>query len=613
MGSYTFYPEEMGGKGITLEAPDAKQALDALNRLRAESGAIEAPVTAKGLGEQALASYPTGAAYALGLPATVGDYLGWLMRRGLQGAYKGITGDTPESAEAAAAAGHEAPGAYEQFLARPDAPPSPASGGELAKRLNELTGGATARQPQNVAEEYVRTQGEFQPTGLMLGGPMGLLLSAGAGLTSETAGQLARNLLPEDMPEAMKPFVPDWIEKRLPEAETAARVAGAVMDPRMLLQMARKGITPHPARSRARLDAAKRFEQEGIPFTAAQKTGSRALDYSETQLGGRKYAELLDDQKKAFTRAVLKRIGINADEASPDVFREAHRNVGNMYKRLTSQYSIPKGTNKLVADLDDAVSFYGGKVKTPNQAPFVKDIAKEIKQTLKKGDITGSHYQSLISRLRRYGKGADADLSIYTRAVRDALDDAMEAQIARVNPNDLGSWNVARNQWRDLIAIEDAAVTGAGGMEGFLNPTKLHETTTRGVGKRAAAQQTNDLNSLAASGKVLMQKLTGDSGTATRLIKELAPFGAGSMTGAAIGSAIPVVGPFMGAAAGAAGTAGMRALRMSKIGQKYLGNQLLKPSKGLTQKEKAANVLRMIEQGRSSSQSRHRGGGRNAD
>ena len=463
--------------------------------------------------------------------------------------------------------------------------------------LGEMTGGFTERQPQNVPEEYVRTIGEFLPSAAMFGGVNPLSLFAGGvgpALTSETAGQAARKFAPEGRPE----WMPDWV----PDAETVARIGGAFLSP-LGLKAGQKVITPYPTSKTARIRAAKYFEKENIPYTAGQKTGAKTQQYRESETGGAAYADFVERQQLAFNRAALKRIGSKADEASPDVMIEAHDRIGKMFTRLANRNSI-QPQNQLNRDLRDTVRTYYDKVGKPNRAPIVEKTIMEITDAIAKGRITGQQYQSLITRLREAGQGANADLSMVTRGLRKNLDDAMERSIAQNNPGDLGAWKVARSNWRDLNAIEDTIATGAGGTEGMINPTKLHQVTTGQGGKRAAAQGgKNDLAELAAHGKTLMKSIAPDSGTASRLVRRMGgAVTGGGATGGAIGG---LLGGPIGAAIGTAG--GMAAgpilsslksgVTMSKPMQKYLGNTLLKkPAPSILGDKPAGGLLRILEQ-----------------
>lgn len=77
--------------------------------------------------------------------------------------------------------------------------------------------------------------------------------------------------------------------------------------------------------------------------------------------------------------------------------------------------------------------------------------------------------------------------------MRESLDDAMQRSIAQNNPRDLGGWQQARRQYRNMLVVEKAA-TGAGenAALGLISPSQLRNATVqqgrrafaRGLGKR---------------------------------------------------------------------------------------------------------------------------------
>ena len=174
---------------------------------------------------------------------------------------------------------------------------------------------------------------------------------------------------------------------------------------------------------------------------------------------------------------------------------------------------------------------------------------------------------------------------------------------------------MARSNWRDLNTIEQTLATGAGGTEGMINPTKLHQVTTQKGGYRAAAQGGKyELAELAAQGKTLMKSIAPDSGTASRLIKRMGGAATGgAATGGAIGTLLggPVggaIGTGVGLFGGPALSAIKSGLTMSKPMQKYLGNTILKkpapPLLGTGRPE--GGLMRLLEQEQSAQRAKKR-------
>lgn len=56
---------------------------------------------------------------------------------------------------------------------------------------------------------------------------------------------------------------------------------------------------------------------EGVRVTAGQATGSRGLRYAESEIGGQQAEDAMNNQGEQFTSAILRRVGVNADRATP--------------------------------------------------------------------------------------------------------------------------------------------------------------------------------------------------------------------------------------------------------------------------------------------------------
>ena len=626
----TVFPfEGKDGKPVYIDAPDMDTAMKTFQVMQqpaapppktyAEGGAA-APTTLSGVAEQGGASLLGGTAGLLGMPGTIRDAMQGGLTKGIRGIYGAIAGEPPNP-EAGMKEGRPAEGFWspsailERFAAGPTEKVQKAlsldkngvrvgggvgSGAETRRLMSRLTGGYSDRQPENRAEEYTRTIGEFLPSAVAFGGlnpaslTMGGLIPA---LGSETAGQVVRGI---DAPR------PSWMPEIVPSAETIARIGGAIVSP-MAVNKVRTTITPNPVapNKTMRLDAAKRFDEEGIPYTAGQKTASTKQQYRESETGGAPYAALKDAQQSGFNRAALKRLGVDADEANEIVMGKAHQIASDKYTALTSTHSI-RPQVQLGRDLNATVRSYLDK--TDNPAPIVKEVVSEIRNAINtKGVITGEKYQSLITRLRNAGAGNDPDRMMVTRQLRENLDDAMERSIAATKPSDLGKWKDARKNWRDLIAVEDTLKSGAGGTEGIISPVKLRQVTAEQRGARKSAQtgvHDDDLHGLAKAGAIITKPTVANSGTASRLWARMGgSAGTGAGIGGAIGSLFGPIGAGIGAGVGAGAGPVLSALKsqvqMSPLMQKYLGNQLLKAPAPLLGTKPQGGLMRMMEQGES--------------
>lgn len=337
----------------------------------------------------------------------------------------------------------------------------------------------------------------------------------------------------------------------------------------------RRAVTPMTI-SPERQAAADVLRNEGVGLSAGQTTGSKNLRYAEGEIGGRAAENLMERQGEQFTRAALSRAGINADRATPEVIDNAFTRIGQQFDDLAARNSIVPD-QRLVSDLQGVVSEYTSLVPDAMRAPVVRNVAQDVVDAIRRGSISGESYQALRSRLERSARTSRADpqLSDALRGMREALDDAMQRTLVRTNPQDLGHWQQARREYRNMLVIEKAA-SGAGenAALGIISPSALRNATVQ-QSRRAYARGQGDFAELARSGEALMKPMP-QSGTAPRqAVRNLGafvPMALGGSAGYAAGSPqMAIAGMLMGAAVPRAVGAAM----MSRPGQAYLTNQVL--------------------------------------
>lgn len=372
----------------------------------------------------------------------------------------------------------------------------------------------------------------------------------------------------------------EGMDDRLSKAESGAKwglgvgfstpfaVAGAS-------KLAQKIVSPF-ATSSERTALANALEREGIDLSAGQKTGSRGLRYAESEIGGRAAEDLMERQGEQFTAAALRRAGVDASRATPDVIDDAFNQIGQRFDELAARNTL-QPDRQLVNDMFVTFNNYGRMVPESKRIPAVKDITNDIIKATRRGPLAGDVYQPLRSRLETMArKTSDLDAREAFRGLKDALDDAMERSIAKNNPADAGLWQQVRNQYRNMLVLEKAA-TGAGenAALGLISPSQLRNAAVQ-QGRRAYARGKGDFAELARAGEAIMKPLP-QSGTAPRLRAQNLGAGIASLIGAATGAATGgPIGAMAGMAAGAALPKAVGSLMMSKAGQRYLANQILR-------------------------------------
>lgn len=320
-----------------------------------------------------------------------------------------------------------------------------------------------------------------------------------------------------------------------------------------------------------RYDLAKVLEQEGVGLTAGQATGDDMLRYAESELGGRTTADILDNQRGQFTAAALRKIGVNSRRATPEVIKAAYKTIGNSFDDMASKYDVVADT-KIADDLYKTVGEYQDLTSQADQVDYVFNVGNRIYNTFSQsGKMTGAEYKSLRSEISRKArettkpetKGALIDLM-------DILDDAMERNIARVAPEDLGKWKKIRGSYRNFLVLEKASGgAGENAALGFISPQSLQIATKQKHGNRAYVQGDSDFADLARAGVGVLREMP-QSGTAPRTAARAMWQSIPTLMGTMIGAPAGLPGMLAGGLFGAASPQIMGKALMSRPVQNYL-------------------------------------------
>jgi len=418
-------------------------------------------------------------------------------------------------------------------------------------------------QPQTALGGYLKTGAEFLP-GALVGGEGGIgsrLLNNVAipAIASETAGQLTKGTA----------------------AEPYARAGAALLSP-AAASAARRVITPLPA-SAERQALADVLRNEGVQVTAGQATGSKPLQWMESALGdtpgsGGAAARIMEGQNEQFTAAALRRAGIQANRATPDVIDNAFTRIGNDFEGVGQRNNV-LADQRLGNDLTRTQREYNNLVSPSNRAPVVENTVRDIGDMMAQNDghLRGEQYNAITSRLAKQVRNAKADpqLQEALQGIRTALDDTMERTLFRTgNQQDMQILRNARNEYRYMIVLEKAA-TGAGSnaAEGLISPSQLRNAVVQ-QNRRAYGRGQGDFADLARAGEALLKPLP-QSGTTprhnvTHMLQTIGAIvgGAGGATGGPGGAAA-------GAIAGLAAPAVAGRAILSRPVQAYLQNRVL--------------------------------------
>jgi len=465
------------------------------------------------------------------------------------------------------------PGDIERIARGPLPPPSmtPNAAGKLPNAEYLLPGSAELQraiegytgkfyEPQSQAGEVARgtTRAVTNPVSYI--GPGGIAgkatTAAASGGMSELFGQLLRG----------------------ESSEGYGRIMGAVLGaltPRGLARTAAPlPITPE---RQALVDT---LTQEGVNPTAGQVTGRKALRYAESHLGdlpgaGGRATESERRVGEEFSRAMLRRIGENADRATPDVVARAGTRIGQQFDRLAARNDAPIDRQYFM-DLNTAARDYDYLFQDPLRKPMVENIIQHAYNQFANNPVmSGEQYKALRSRIERMrrGQAKDPELSMFLADVRNSMDDLMERSIAARNPADAGAWREVRNQYRNLLPIERVAAGGGeAAAEGALSPARMRQAITSSASdRRGYARGRGDYAEPVRAGNAILTPLP-QSGTAPRAATHLMTMPVGAALGAA-GTEGDFTDRLKGAAAGAIAPALVGRTIMSRPAQAYLASQ----------------------------------------
>lgn len=355
-----------------------------------------------------------------------------------------------------------------------------------------------------------------------------------------------------------------------------------------------KAVSPFST-SAERTAAAQFLGREGVPLTAGQKTGSKALRYAESEIGGDAAADIMENQGRAFTDAAMRKAG-GSGLADPDNLAALKGRLGREFDHLSARNAL-RIDQGLVDDMNRAAQDYARVLPAEQKAIFQRlgdDIIKRFRAG--KNAMSGKDYQTIRSRLTRMAqnyRSRDGEFADAIRGLRDALDNGMERSI---RPSDRGAWAGVRRRYGNYKVLERAA--NGGGEEaalGVISPARLRMAASSG-NQGGFATGKSDFTRLAKAGQAIMTPMP-NSGTPSRLAVRNLGAMAPSIVGAGAGGAYGMQdgGGLQGALAGAlAGFVAPRMvgkMMMSKQGQRYLANQLLKSGAMTPEKRSLINAV----------------------
>ena len=388
-------------------------------------------------------------------------------------------------------------------------------------------------EPRRFAGRVGQAIGEFAPSSAIPLGNVGMLtrLGMGAALPGVTSAAVTE-ATGSPLLGAATAFASPFVVSRV-----TTPVRGVASRERSLAALADEGVTS---------------------LTAGQRTGSYPLQWVESTIGdsigaGSAARRATDKGLRQFTAAGARRMGSEADQLTPEAFREARQRLSRDFRRLSSQHTLDAQAGGLTPRITAAIQDHVQDMTPENQRRFMNIITDRIAPNMIQGQMPGARYQALRSSLTNIAKGAqggpDRPFELGVRQLRNALDDAMGDSItATGNAADAALWRTSREQWGAMRTLEDAMNKAGPTVAGsILTPANLRSAA---ADQNAYARGTTELNNLSRAGVEIMSPLP-QSGTGPRegaraaLSAGGAFFGgqAAGAEGAALGALAPILAP----------------------------------------------------------------------
>jgi len=252
---------------------------------------------------------------------------------------------------------------------------------------------------------------------------------------------------------------------------------------------------------------AQRAKDLGIPLRADQIAPSRVRNTvqkisQEVPFNGVEAFE--KTQQAAWTKAVAKTIGTDADELTPDVINASTKRIGNTFQAVLSGETV-EVSDDMIAQLN--------KIAAEADYVLTEDLAKIVRKNVDKlsaeigpnrtigGEKLASFRSELIKKIPRASGGAREFLG----DIAQVVDDGIVGGLDEVKTQALKD---ARRQWRNLKTIEPLLEKST---DGSINPTQLLNRV--GASKYIKASKTetgaDDLVDLARIGKEFLAKKGG--------------------------------------------------------------------------------------------------------
>lgn len=243
-------------------------------------------------------------------------------------------------------------------------------------------------------------------------------------------------------------------------------------------------------------------------------------------------------QRQAFTRAVAKTIGQDADDLGPSVIQGFRQDISRKFDKAIGNQTIqvaPDAATAIQNIVDEATGTIDGAL-----VKVVRKNADDLLEQLQAGQISGEKLSSIRSQLLKRSTKAKSEAGQFINDLIDVIDTTIDQNLP---PEKIAELAEARLQWRNFKTIQPLLEKST---EGIINPTELlnRVSSNKFIDASKVAVGEDDLIDLARIGKQFMAK-KGGSDTFQK-----GALGLGLSTGVGALTNLPATLTAMGAAGG---------------------------------------------------------------
>jgi hypothetical protein len=379
--------------------------------------------------------------------------------------------------------------------------------------------------------------------------PLGGVVGPGAGLlgrvsSGAASGALGSALAPVD------PNNPNYWQAKASQVGLGALTGGVaapiiggisrVISPNVssdVQTLLDKGVTPTPGQILGGGFARTEDKLTSVPFLGDMIKG--AQQRAVNQFNAAAYNEALAPIGETFSGKV-----------GQEGIEQVGKQIGNVYDTVLPKMQL-RVDPQFQADVTNLGQMANG-LPDSQQKTFMNVLKTQIFDKLTAGgSMDGQTLKGVQSELARTASGYLKDPSFDNRqlgAAVSALRDAVDGNLARVNPPDLAQQLSNANQaWANFARLRAAAASmGAANNEGVFTAAQLQNAVKAGdksVGKGAFATGNALMQDLSGAGQRVLGSKYPDSGTAGRgLLALLAPGGVAAGLATAPGSTLGTLG-----------------------------------------------------------------------